>query len=157
MSSVSWTKSNVWVLFSGTADSNVKCRPCRSGMFSATFSDTDSCQPHTKWVQEAQIMYNALTNVAFWLDHALCLYRCHGSAVVREGNATADTVCEHQGLTTTQPQKTTKTPDTSSVFMTSSTMSSIVLANSDSTLAALFNHSTKSPPAEPTISWGMVQ
>ncbi|KAG7244740.1 hypothetical protein INR49_029759 [Caranx melampygus] len=116
-----------------TANSNVRCRPCRSGTFSATLSDTEPCQPHTK---------------------------CHGSAVVREGNTTSDTVCEHQGVTmTTQPQKTTKAPDTSSVFMTSSTMSSTVLAVSDSTLAALkevFNHSTKSPPAEPDNSLGGV-
>lgn len=51
----------------GKANSDVKCERCPNGMFSDTISTTDRCRPHTK---------------------------CHGGAVVKQGNATADTVCD---------------------------------------------------------------
>lgn len=38
----------LFVLFSGTADSDVKCEQCPDGTFSDAVSNTDRCRPHTK-------------------------------------------------------------------------------------------------------------
>ncbi|XP_023266018.1 tumor necrosis factor receptor superfamily member 1B-like [Seriola lalandi dorsalis] len=106
----------------GTANSNVRCEQCPVGTFSDTISLTDRCRPHTN---------------------------CHGNAVVRKGNTTSDTLCEHQGVTTAQIPKTLKADDTGFVVMTASTMRSTVLEVSDSMLPVskeVFNRSTKSPP-----------
>ncbi|KAM9860083.1 tumor necrosis factor receptor superfamily member 1B isoform 2-T2 [Aulostomus maculatus] len=59
-------KAGYGVSVPGTANSNVKCEQCPGGTFSDTVSHTDSCRLHTD---------------------------CHGSAVVRKGNSTSDTVC----------------------------------------------------------------
>lgn len=42
-------------LFSGTADSDVKCEQCPDGTFSDTVSYTDPCRPHTKWLKDSRI------------------------------------------------------------------------------------------------------
>ncbi|CAN9512077.1 unnamed protein product [Ophioblennius macclurei] len=73
-------KAGFGVSTPGSANSNVRCEPCPDGTFSATNSFTDRCRPHTK---------------------------CIGGAVVRQGNATSDTVCEHQ--TTKQTSATVHT------------------------------------------------
>lgn len=38
----------LFVLFSGTAKSDVTCEQCPDGTFSDTVSNTDRCRPHTK-------------------------------------------------------------------------------------------------------------
>lgn len=93
------------------------------------------------------------------------LYSCHGKAVVRKGNATSDTVCKNEDVTSTQLQNTTKEHHTGIVFMTADKMGSTVLAVSDSTLSVspsvlkeVSNPSTEgpSPSKEPRNKLGMV-
>nr|XP_046239314.1 tumor necrosis factor receptor superfamily member 1B [Scatophagus argus] len=107
----------------GMADSDVKCEQCPSGMFSNTVSSKDRCQPHTN---------------------------CHGR-VIRQGNATSDTVCEPE------PQTSTKEPHSMIGFTNASTMTNSVTSDfkaprgpTDATLSVsvtVFNHST--PPLPP--------
>ncbi|XP_039972463.1 tumor necrosis factor receptor superfamily member 1B isoform X2 [Xiphias gladius] len=101
-------KAGYGVSLPGTANSDVKCEQCPDGMFSDIQSYTDPCRPHTN---------------------------CHGKAVVRKGNATSDTVCKNEDVTSTQLQNTTKEHHTGIVFMTADKMGSTVLAVSDSTLS----------------------
>ncbi|XP_029358182.1 tumor necrosis factor receptor superfamily member 1B [Echeneis naucrates] len=115
-------KAGFGVSISGTRKSDVKCERCPGGTFSNTISYTDHCKPHTI---------------------------CQGNAV-RKGNATSDTVCDAQGVTTAKLQKTTK----EHVFTTASTMSSTGLKPSNTTLPKNFTQSTKHqpPPTVPDIA-----
>uniref|UniRef100_A0A8C2YVW4 Tumor necrosis factor receptor superfamily, member 1B n=2 Tax=Cyclopterus lumpus TaxID=8103 RepID=A0A8C2YVW4_CYCLU len=123
----------------GTVNADVKCKRCLSETFSDTVSSTDPCLPHTN---------------------------CHGRVVVRNGNATSDTICGPEAfISTLLPQTFTQGPHTELVFTTTSTVMSTVSVTSDSTAPrkptdttlsispsfseAVFNSSTKTPPPSP--------
>ncbi|XP_058487929.1 tumor necrosis factor receptor superfamily member 1B isoform X1 [Solea solea] len=121
------------VSVSGTANSNVKCTRCPDGTFSDTNSYTDPCRPHTK---------------------------CYGKAVVRNGSATSDTVCENTAAVISKlpPSKTTGHHLDTVLISTASSIKSKDTTMSDSTLSAwpsvseeVSNHTTKSLPS-PTES-----
>ncbi|KAF7659171.1 hypothetical protein LDENG_00002230 [Lucifuga dentata] len=99
-------KAGYGVSVPGTASSNVKCAQCPHGTFSSKNSYTESCQPHTD---------------------------CHGRAVVREGNATSDTLCDP--LSTTLPQPAPDELHASTVYTTTGPMMSTASVSSDSTLS----------------------
>ncbi|XP_055364698.1 tumor necrosis factor receptor superfamily member 1B isoform X2 [Betta splendens] len=114
------------VVVKGTEDSNTKCKACPDGTFSDKPSYTDPCRPHTN---------------------------CGGRAVLRKGNATADTVCEPEVPTTsTAPQSSMNETSTLRAASTVTTMHSVT---SDQALTAAstqsdisvttLNTSTKSP------------
>ncbi|KAM6947742.1 tumor necrosis factor receptor superfamily member 1B [Lycodopsis pacificus] len=124
------------VFVPGKVNADVKCERCPSGTFSDTVSSTDRCLPHTD---------------------------CHGGAVVKNGNATSDTVCKPEAFISNMlPPTSTQGPLTELVFTTTSTAVSTVSATSDSnaprgptdtTLSVspsftetVFNSSTKPPP-----------
>ncbi|XP_029947766.1 tumor necrosis factor receptor superfamily member 1B isoform X2 [Salarias fasciatus] len=80
----------------GSSNSDVRCEQCPDGTFSDTESSTDRCRPHTD---------------------------CRGSPVVRQGDATSDTVCEHHQtteLTSTAVHTTASTTMTTSAVEASS-------------------------------------
>lgn len=147
-------------LFSGLADSDVKCEQCPDGTFSNTVSYTDPCRPHTKWLKDSRIYIQlfwelrSLTSLSLFL----CLSSCHGRVVVRRGDATADTVCQPEAIISTIESLTsTKEPHAEIGFIKASAMmitdSKDPRGPTDSTLSfslsvseAAFNHSTKSPP-----------
>lgn len=60
------------MLFSGTANSNVKCERCPSGTFSDTTSYTDPCRNHTKWVKDSHICIQLFGAQIFDLSLSLC-------------------------------------------------------------------------------------
>lgn len=60
----------LFVLFSGTADSDVKCEQCADGTFSDRVSNTDSCRPHTKWLKDTCIYIQILWK----LRYLTCLF-----------------------------------------------------------------------------------
>ncbi|XP_026162736.1 tumor necrosis factor receptor superfamily member 1B [Mastacembelus armatus] len=106
------------VSVSGTASSDVKCERCTDGKFSDTISYTDRCQDHTN---------------------------CHGRAVVRNGTATSDTMCEPAPQTSMTESKLLTT-----VLATSDSIPTYRLTNytqsiRSSTSALLFTDPTKSP------------
>ncbi|KAM4612627.1 tumor necrosis factor receptor superfamily member 1B [Polymixia lowei] len=93
----------------GTANSNVKCAPCPNGMFSDKNSYTESCKPHTN---------------------------CHERAVVKKGNATSDTVCQHKVLSyIAMTVSQSNDQQTSFVYTTASLMTTTV-SSVDSRLSA---------------------
>ncbi|XP_074500206.1 tumor necrosis factor receptor superfamily member 1B [Sebastes fasciatus] len=129
-------KTGYGVSVAGTGNADVRCERCPDGTFSNTVSSTDRCRPHTN---------------------------CNGRVVVRKGDATLNTMCGPETLTSnTQPQTSTKQPHTEMVLTTRSTAMSTVLATSDSkaprgptdsTLSVstfvseeVTNYSTKAPP-----------
>ena len=99
-------------------------------------------------------------------DLVLCFsYSCHGKAVVKQGNTSSDTLCEEGVVNSKLLQDTTKGYQPGTLFSTSSTIRSTVLAISDATLSVsatvsneVFYHSTTSQPPykPPGISLGMI-
>ncbi|XP_041809846.1 tumor necrosis factor receptor superfamily member 1B isoform X1 [Chelmon rostratus] len=122
----------------GTADSDVKCERCPDGTFSDSVSSMDRCRPHTN---------------------------CHGRVVVKKGDATSDTECESEVLTSsTWLQNSTEWPHIEILLTTASTVMSTVSATSDSktprgvtdstpTFNSLSEATTKNPPHS-TVSDG---
>ncbi|XP_068568367.1 tumor necrosis factor receptor superfamily member 1B [Cebidichthys violaceus] len=110
----------------GTVDSDVRCEQCPRGTFSNTVSFTDRCLPHTD---------------------------CHGRVVVRNGNATSDTVCEPQAvISNTLPQTSTQGPPTELVFTTTSSATSTAASTAASTASATSYSNSPRGPTDTTLS-----
>ncbi|XP_075966707.1 tumor necrosis factor receptor superfamily member 1B [Anarhichas minor] len=117
----------------GTVNADVRCERCRSGTFSDTVSSTDRCLPHTD---------------------------CHGGVVVKNGNATSDTVCEPEAyMSNMLPQTSTQGPPTELVFTTTITMStarttarSTARSTVVSTVSATSDSNAPRRPTDTTLS-----
>lgn len=149
----------------GTADSDVKCERCPDGTFSDSVSSMDRCRPHTKWVKDSHICIQLFWELRSLTSLYLCLFSCHGRVVVKKGDATSDTECESEVLTSsTWLQNSTEWPHIEILLTTASTVMSTVSATSDSktprgvtdstpTFNSLSEATTKNPPHS-TVSDG---
>ncbi|XP_072238033.1 tumor necrosis factor receptor superfamily member 1B [Leuresthes tenuis] len=107
-------KAGFGVSAPGTRSSNVKCEKCPNGAFSSINSHKDRCKPHTN---------------------------CNGRAVITEGDAFKDTICEEQ----TEPAFTTPTVGPMLIITsTASTTVTTVGASTDSTTPNEVKDSTPS-------------
>ncbi|XP_029908009.1 tumor necrosis factor receptor superfamily member 1B isoform X2 [Myripristis murdjan] len=119
-------KPGTGVSIQGTPNSNVKCAQCKEGTFSNKASSTNACQPHTN---------------------------CQGRAVLRKGNATSDTVCEPEPLSSTiLPQSPPAEPRGNFVTSNGSPLTTAASPTSDPRLpvtssfsGVMIYHSTKAP------------
>lgn len=97
--------------------------------------------PASYKVSEAHLIIQCMQRFLSFLTHlSLCLSRCHGRVVIREGNATADTVCQ-PFTSNIQPQTTTKEPH----FETGSPSTSPVKMTADFVLETPVNFSQSIP------------
>ncbi|CAL8338841.1 unnamed protein product [Lota lota] len=116
-----------------TAESNVKCSRCPDGTFSDVVSHTETCKPHT---------------------------RCQ-KAVVEQGNATSDTVCDPatpvysttpQSPTTETQSNVVYTTASTVVYTTSSLLKTSIPTKTDSTLTPIqSSHPATKPPASTNV------
>lgn len=120
------------MLFSGTADRDVRCTRCPSGTFSDTLSSTTRCLSHAEWVKPESHVRPRLFE-ARSLDLSLCFpHSCNGRVVAKKGNATSDNVCEPRAFAhTARPPTLTRRPMDALGFVATRTVS----ATSDSEAA----------------------
>uniref|UniRef100_A0A667X6T9 Tumor necrosis factor receptor superfamily, member 1B n=1 Tax=Myripristis murdjan TaxID=586833 RepID=A0A667X6T9_9TELE len=128
-------KPGTGVSIQGTPNSNVKCAQCKEGTFSNKASSTNACQPHTN---------------------------CQGRAVLRKGNATSDTVCEPEPLSSTiLPQSPPAEPRGNFVTSNGSPLTTAASPTSDPRLpvtssfsGVMIYHSTKAPLPDTNMKTG---
>lgn len=76
--------------------------------------------PASYKVSEAHLIIQCIQQFLSFLTHfSLCPSRCHGQVVIREGNATADTVCQ-PFVINVKPRTATKEPHVETGFPTAS-------------------------------------
>lgn len=97
---------------SGTAESDVRCKPCPDGTFSDKDSSTEPCQPHRKWAEVRRLKIKLWQLKSRPVSLSVCLSSCQGR-VIRAGNATVDTVCQ-PGESFPNPARVFATPTTDS-------------------------------------------
>lgn len=92
--------------------------------------------------------YTVYTTIFRFLTHlSLCLSRCNGRVVIREGNATADTVCQ-PFTSNIQHQTTTKEPHVETGFPSTSP----TMTTTDFVLDTAINFSRSIPLLHTTLS-----
>lgn len=137
-----------FLFFSGTKNSNVKCKICSSGTFSDTESYTAPCLPHTEWVKESQICIQLLETLLTMIFLRF-FHSCGSRAVVRKGNTTSDTVCEPEAFTSsthTSKNKLPVNPVMTTVITTLYSPSAWEQTGSTQSVSEpVFNYSTKVP------------